>query len=145
MVAACRAVVDRAVAKGATMYGINTGFEDARNSAGIVVGGPLAVVVAQAIDPSIISGEGPEAVWRGMTTVAGSWIGGGANQTAPRRSLGQPPKAKTGPMSIRSSDILALQFLLWINMPPQMEAPISNVLWTLPIELSFYFLLQSVN
>ena len=25
---------------------------------------------------------GPEAVWRGLTTVAGSWIGGGANQVA---------------------------------------------------------------
>ena len=25
---------------------------------------------------------GPEAVWRGMTTIAGSWIGGGANQAA---------------------------------------------------------------
>ena len=30
-----------------------------------------------------------------------------------------------------------------INMPPQMEAPISNVLWTLPIELSFYFCCHS--
>ena len=38
-------------------------------------------------------------------------------------------------------DSLGLQFLLWINMPPQMQAPISNVLWTLPIELSFYLLL----
>ena len=38
-------------------------------------------------------------------------------------------------------DSLGLQFLLWINMPPQMQAPISNVLWTLPIELTFYLLL----
>ncbi|MCP4499274.1 MAG: DUF819 family protein [Deltaproteobacteria bacterium] len=49
---------------------------------GIVIGGPIAVLVTAAYDPSIIGGEGPEAVWRGMTTVAGSWIGGGANQTA---------------------------------------------------------------
>ena len=33
-------------------------------------------------DPSIVGGTGPDAVWRGLATVAGSWIGGGANQTA---------------------------------------------------------------
>jgi len=31
-----------------------------------------------AINPEVVAGD----VWRGMTTVAGSWIGGGANQTA---------------------------------------------------------------
>lgn len=34
------------------------------------------------INPSIVGGEGPDAVWRGLATIAGSWIGGGANQTA---------------------------------------------------------------
>ncbi|NNJ72488.1 MAG: DUF819 family protein, partial [Enterobacterales bacterium] len=29
-----------------------------------------------------VGGQGPDAVWRGMTTIAGSWIGGGANQAA---------------------------------------------------------------
>ena len=42
-------------------------------------------------------------------------------------------------------DVLALQFLLWINMPPPMQAPISNVLWTLPIELSFYLVLPLIG
>ena len=50
-----------------------------------------------------------------------------------------------GLVTQRALDSLALQFSLWINMPPQMEAPISNVLWTLPIELSFYFLLPFVG
>jgi uncharacterized membrane protein len=49
---------------------------------GIIVGGPLAILVVSAINPEIVGGAGPDAVWRGMTTVAGSWIGGGANQTA---------------------------------------------------------------
>ena len=49
---------------------------------GILLGGPLAVLLFSYIDPSIVGGQGPEAVWRGLTTVAGSWIGGGANQTA---------------------------------------------------------------
>jgi uncharacterized membrane protein len=35
-----------------------------------------------AINPEVVGGVGPDAVWRGMTTVAGSWIGGSANQTA---------------------------------------------------------------
>jgi uncharacterized membrane protein len=49
---------------------------------GIIVGGPLALLLVGMIHPATVGGEGPEAVWRGMTTVAGSWIGGGANQAA---------------------------------------------------------------
>ncbi len=49
---------------------------------GIVIGGPLAILIMSAIYPDAVGGQGPEAVWRGMTTVAGSWIGGGANQAA---------------------------------------------------------------
>ncbi len=49
---------------------------------GIVIGGPLAVLIVGTFAPEIVGGEGPEAVWRGLTTVAGTWIGGGANQTA---------------------------------------------------------------
>jgi uncharacterized membrane protein len=32
--------------------------------------------------PETVGGAGPDAVWRGLATIAGSWIGGGANQTA---------------------------------------------------------------
>ena len=49
---------------------------------GIVIGGPIALLVCSWINPEMVGGEGPSAVWKGMTTVAGSWIGGGANQTA---------------------------------------------------------------
>ncbi|WP_237056025.1 DUF819 family protein [Microbulbifer sediminum] len=49
---------------------------------GIVIGGPLALMIMAQLDPDLLGVSGPEAVWRGMTTVAGSWIGGGANQTA---------------------------------------------------------------
>ena len=49
---------------------------------GVVFGGPLAILIANAAFPSFIHPEGGEEVWRGMTTVAGSWIGGGANQAA---------------------------------------------------------------
>lgn len=49
---------------------------------GIVIGGPLALLFFSWIYPEAVGGTGPDALWRGMTTVAGSWIGGGANQTA---------------------------------------------------------------
>ncbi|PCH52931.1 MAG: hypothetical protein COC21_06765 [Verrucomicrobiales bacterium] len=51
-------------------------------TAGIIIGGPLAIMVVSVFAPDIVGGAGPEAVWRGLTTVAGSWIGGGANQAA---------------------------------------------------------------
>ena len=49
---------------------------------GIVLGGPLAYWLMSLISPDVVGGQGADAVWRGMTTVAGSWIGGSANQTA---------------------------------------------------------------
>jgi uncharacterized membrane protein len=49
---------------------------------GIVVGGPLAIWIYTFIDPSVVGGTGDAATWKGFATLAGSWIGGGANQTA---------------------------------------------------------------
>ena len=49
---------------------------------GIIIGGPLALWLVSFIEPSVLGGDSPEAFWRGLSTVAGSWIGGGANQAA---------------------------------------------------------------
>ncbi|UTW65646.1 DUF819 family protein [bacterium SCSIO 12643] len=49
---------------------------------GVVIGGPLAILLFSFISPDVVGGVPPNEVWRGMTTVAGSWIGGGANQAA---------------------------------------------------------------
>ena len=49
---------------------------------GVVIGGPLAILLFSYISPDVVGGVQPNEVWRGMTTVAGSWIGGGANQAA---------------------------------------------------------------
>lgn len=55
---------------------------------GIVIGGPIAIIVVSQFAPDIVGGSGPDAVWRGLSTVAGSWIGGGANQTAMKEVFG---------------------------------------------------------
>ena len=49
---------------------------------GIIIGGPIAIMIVSSISPETLGGIGPDAVWRGLSTLAGSWIGGGANQTA---------------------------------------------------------------
>jgi uncharacterized membrane protein len=51
-------------------------------TAGIIIGGPVALFLASLMFPEITGGDGPDAAWRGFSTVAGSWIGGGANQVA---------------------------------------------------------------
>lgn len=49
---------------------------------GIIIGGPIAVYLVALVSPETVGGAGADAVWRGLATLAGSWIGGGANQTA---------------------------------------------------------------
>ena len=49
---------------------------------GIIIGGPIAILLISFFSPETVGGSDFEAVWRGLSTLAGSWIGGGANQTA---------------------------------------------------------------
>ncbi len=49
---------------------------------GIVFGGVFAVWIFTMVAPDAVGGEGYGETWRGLATLAGSWIGGGANQTA---------------------------------------------------------------
>ena len=49
---------------------------------GIILGGPVAILITSLFSPETVGGLEFDAVWRGMATLAGSWIGGGANQTA---------------------------------------------------------------
>lgn len=48
---------------------------------GIIIGGPIALFTVINLFPSLIPAD-PDQVWRGLSTVAGSWIGGGGNQAA---------------------------------------------------------------
>ncbi|MBK7116087.1 MAG: DUF819 family protein [Proteobacteria bacterium] len=47
-------------------------------TASVILGAPLALWVVGLVSPETVGGE----VWRGLTAVAGAWIGGGANQAA---------------------------------------------------------------
>ena len=49
---------------------------------GIIIGGPIAILIISVFSPETVGGSGPTEVWRGLSTIAGSWIGGGANQAA---------------------------------------------------------------
>lgn len=49
---------------------------------GVIIGGPIAIWLTAFVAPEVVGGQGPDEIWRGMATVAGSWIGGGANQAA---------------------------------------------------------------
>ena len=55
---------------------------------GIVIGGPLTILLLSQIAPDLVGGVGPDEVWKGLATIAGSWIGGGANQTAMKEMFG---------------------------------------------------------
>lgn len=50
-------------------------------TAGVILGGPVAFFFAKNVFPGIIPISSDE-LWKGMSTIAGSWIGGSANQTA---------------------------------------------------------------
>ena len=51
-------------------------------TAGIIIGGPLGLLLISYVAPEVINAPPTEEIWRGMSTIAGSWIGGSANQAA---------------------------------------------------------------
>lgn len=55
---------------------------------GIIIGGPLALWLVSLLSPDVLVDAGADSVWKGLATVAGSWIGGGANQTAMKEIYG---------------------------------------------------------
>jgi uncharacterized membrane protein len=58
---------------------------------GIVLGGPIALLIVSFFVPSIMDGVGGDELWRGLATIAGSWIGGSANQTSMLEVFGASP------------------------------------------------------
>lgn len=61
-------------------------------TAGIIIGGPVALLIVAYVAPGILGADSAGELWRGLATVAGSWIGGGANQTAMKEVFEVPDK-----------------------------------------------------
>lgn len=75
---------------------------------GVILGGPIAVFIVSIVAPDIIGVDGPEAVWRGLSTVAGSWIGGGANQAAMQVVFMTPPEGASEATEKSLSDLYSV-------------------------------------
>jgi uncharacterized membrane protein len=41
---------------------------------GVVIGGPIAILIVSRFSPELVSGEGADEVWRGMSMVAEAWM-----------------------------------------------------------------------
>ncbi|MBO0933679.1 DUF819 family protein [Fibrella aquatilis] len=86
----------------------------------IMLGGPLAVWTLAHVAPSLVGGVGPDAVWRGLATLAGTWIGGGANQTA-LKEVFQPSNALFS--AIVTVDVLVANLWLGVLLYGAARAP----------------------
>ncbi|GAB4466913.1 MAG: DUF819 family protein [Thermoflexibacter sp.] len=64
---------------------------------GVIIGGAVAMVVVGSIFPEVMQKQGDEEIWKGLATIAGSWIGGSANQTA-LKEVFQPSPTLFGQM-----------------------------------------------
>jgi uncharacterized membrane protein len=67
-------------------------------SLGVIIGGPVAVLIFSHFFPGIISAT-PDELWRGLSCIAGSWIGGSANQIA-MKEMFQVPEGLFGTMVV---------------------------------------------
>ena len=85
-------------------------------TAGIILGtGPIRDLGRQPFPPDVVGGEGAEATWRGLSTVAGSWIGGVANMAAMKEIF--LPSEKLFAAMITVDVIVAniwMGFMLWM-------------------------------
>jgi uncharacterized membrane protein len=81
---------------------------------GVIIGGPIAIMIYKNINPAVVGGEGFDAAWRGFSTLAGSWIGGGANQAAMLEAYSYNPNLYGKMVTV---DIVVanlwMAFLLW--------------------------------
>jgi uncharacterized membrane protein len=92
-------------------------------SVGIMLGGPFALMVVGFFYPEIYAGTGGDEIWRGLATIAGSWIGGGANQTAMLEVFGASPTLFGQMIAV---DVLVANFwmailLYWAAKPEKLD------------------------
>ena len=77
----------------------------------VIIGGPLALFLTSIISPDLVMGDGPDAMWRGLAGLAGTWIGGGANMMAMKQVF-QPSEAIFG--AVVCADVFVAGFI-WMS------------------------------
>lgn len=90
---------------------------------GIVIGGPIAILIVSFFSPETVGGVGPDAVWRGLATIAGSWIGGSANQAAMYEVFNYSPQ-KYGQMilvDIVMANLWLAILLFWVGKTKKID------------------------
>ncbi|MCH7409280.1 DUF819 family protein [Belliella sp. DSM 111904] len=90
---------------------------------GIVLGGPMALFIISVIHPEILGGVGPDEIWRGLSTIAGSWIGGGANQTAMLEVFGAGPTlfSQMIAVDVLVANVWMAVLLYWAAKPEKID------------------------
>lgn len=79
---------------------------------GIILGGPLAMIITDTFVPGVIvKGMGEDASWRGLATLAASWTGGSANMAAMYEVFKPSPDLYSGMIAI---DVLLAN--IWLAM-----------------------------
>ncbi|TYR32241.1 DUF819 family protein [Sphingobacterium phlebotomi] len=79
---------------------------------GVILGGPLAIMITDAFAPGVIvKGMGEDASWRGLATLAASWTGGSANMAAMYEVFKPSPDLYSGMIAI---DVLLAN--VWLGM-----------------------------
>jgi len=87
---------------------------------GVIGGGPLAIILISFVAPDLVGGDD---VWRGLSTVAGSWIGGGANQAA-MKEIFQPSDAMYSSMiavDVIVAEVWMLFLLIGVDKAKQID------------------------
>lgn len=90
---------------------------------GIMFGGPLALLTVGLVAPEVLGGSGAEEVWRGLATIAGSWIGGGANQTAMLEVFGADANlfAQMIAVDVLVANLWLAVLLFWAAKPDKID------------------------
>lgn len=57
-------------------------------TAGIIVGGPIALWLVGQASPDLLADRGDQSVWRGLVCISGSWINGTPGQTSMKEIFG---------------------------------------------------------
>lgn len=86
---------------------------------GVMLGGPLALFLVGSVFPDVLY-TGTDEVWKGLSTISGSWIGGGANQAAMLEVFGASKEAFGQMIAV---DVLVanvwMGFLLYWSQKPE--------------------------